>query len=1058
MNRREFLNLSLPTTGALLAASGFISPQALSDINRQFSGPSTFDTYDLIINGAGLGGYLAALEAVRQGKKVLIVDKRTSPGYDLAGKGKLWLGLGNQSEGVPKLPDGLVEVILPTGEKAELQNAGGSGYGASLFGDEVLLFSGSVRKGILRSLLASKVDVLLMTDVCGLFTDNDSVQGVLVACKHGLYSIKGHNCIDASDNLLFSRQLLGDKYQIARAGFVLELMKADDPKKREVKVAKDFGLHQDRILFHPGKRSADQLFMEFEFPVASQVLDEIEHQAKLVAASLGRDLKKVDPSLAKAQINQFALEASLYLADDSLPQTKLKGHYLLPGVTGMITAEAIQQMESSAKALVGQLKYSEADAKSKTLINTGSSIPISSLTISDVDEPGLAVPLKRVLFDFEKLIKSKDECQVLVAGGGTAGAMAALGAAEKGANTIVVDYFNNLGGTKTMGGVMGYYHGVKDNPFFKKHNDEAERVAFESNMNKKIGRKLYHLQSLRKAGGQFRAGSILCGTLVKGERVNGVLICRHGQLELIQSHVTIDATGDGDVAAFAGAEYQIGSTRLGDTQNYSQWDIAAPGKLPSAPNRDYDIIDNTKISELQRGLFLSHYEAHYYDFHPFLTVRESRRVEGLHVLDLIDCAEGRHFEDVIALASSDFDPHNIGSSEFTKCGFLLPHSNDITVEVPYRCLVPKRLDGLLLSGRGYSQTHNALQFTRMTADLIVLGYLTGQIAADLAWTQTEPRRYDVSRLQKEWRVQGYLPARYATKKAGDLRGDAPEIRRRVDALAEGAPEYLYECSRIPKEKALPVLAEAFDNTNQPAGKLLLAKAMAWFGHARGIDLIERELQLLFIEEQSEGYPGGYVDDYDSIRGREKNKLEGHFWRINQNIALLAMAGSAQPNATIRHIIERTASGGGFVERTNEYYNGRIDLKFVPFYNRILGLVFYADRVPDPQFIAAFEKLLTDENIKGYRTQDYDQVRWRTYGATLEIALAAALARCGSKTGYTMLADYLNDIHYTFKKFAASELRTLSPADHGYDADAWKKYVTKLSYPRPVQKLVKAVEV
>jgi hypothetical protein len=171
-----------------------------------------------------------------------------------------------------------------------------------------------------------------------------------------------------------------------------------------------------------------------------------------------------------------------------------------------------------------------------------------------------------------------------------------------------------------------------------------------------------------------------------------------------------------------------------------------------------------------------------------------------------------------------------------------------------------------------------------------------------------------------------------------------------------------------------------------------------------------------------------------------------------------MAGSSQTNTTIRHIIDHTASGGGFVKRTNDYYNGRIDLKFVPFYNRIQSLIFYAERIPDAAFIPAFEKLLTDQNIKGYRTKDYDQVRWRVYGANLELALAAAMARCGSKTGYAMLADYLNDIHYTFKQFSANELRTLTQADHGYNAEAWKKYVTKLPYPRPTQKLVKAVEV
>ena len=94
----------------------------------------------------------------------------------------------------------------------------------------------------------------------------------------------------------------------------------------------------------------------------------------------------------------------------------------------------------------------------------------------------------------------------MVAGGGTGGAFAAVGAAEKGANTIVVDYFSDLGGTKTMGGVMGYYHGVRDNEFFKKQSEEAERLAFENNMSKKTGRKLYHLTSLLNAQGRFLTG------------------------------------------------------------------------------------------------------------------------------------------------------------------------------------------------------------------------------------------------------------------------------------------------------------------------------------------------------------------------------------------------------------------------------------------------------------------------------------------------------------------------------------------------------------------------
>jgi hypothetical protein len=110
------------------------------------------------------------------------------------------------------------------------------------------------------------------------------------------------------------------------------------------------------------------------------------------------------------------------------------------------------------------------------------------------------------------------------------------------------------GGTKTMGGVMGYYHGVKDNVFFKKQNDEAERLALEAGMNKKIGRQIYHLRSVLDKGGQFISSAILCQAITRDNTVKGVVICRNGQLELVLADITIDATGDGDVAAMAGRE------------------------------------------------------------------------------------------------------------------------------------------------------------------------------------------------------------------------------------------------------------------------------------------------------------------------------------------------------------------------------------------------------------------------------------------------------------------------------------------------------------------------
>lgn len=1054
MNRRSFLNTALPAGGAVLLSNTLFNQQAFAEITRQFTQPADFDTYDLVINGAGLSGYCAALHAAEKELKVLIVERRTSPGFDLAAKSRLWLG----AEGFENLPENLVNLLLPPQEIQEIKNPLGKGKQKSILGQEIALFKGSIRKGMLRNLVVAKVDILLMTDVCGVFEQDGGVTGVLMGCKQGVLQVKCRSFIDASDQLLFSRALNGEQTKISRAGFVLELSKVDKPTARKITIPENYGIYRNTIEMHPGKLSDNQAFMSFEFEVNSTDRDETEHQAREIAGKLGADLKKLDSAFAKAQINQYALETSIIPENSTVSVPSMKGYAILQNELKDIDGNALLAIQKKSAAAVDKITFVKAGGVGKILRVPGKNIPVDRVKLQPIPDLGYGMPLNFVSMDWISAVSKTKQTQVIVAGGGTAGALAAAGAVEKGADTIVVDYFNDLGGTKTMGGVMGYYHGVKENTFFKKQNEHAERVATEAGMTKKIGRQLYHLREIVGKGGQFVTGALLCGSVVENNAVTGVVICRHGQLEIISGEVTIDATGDGDVAAFAGASFQTGDARIGYTQNYSQWDIAGVGKLPSNTNRDYDIIDNTLVSEQQRGLLISHYEAHFYDFHPFLTVRESRRIDCVHNIDLIDCVEATHFKDVVAQASSDFDPHNIGSSEYSKCGFLLPHSNDIVVEVPYRSVVPKKIDGLLISGRGYGQTHNALQFTRMTADLIVLGYLTGQIAADLAWKKIKPRDYDVSALQKEWAALDYLPAAVLQKKTGDKRKDAAEIARRVKELEGGAQEYLYECSRIEKGKILPLLKDRFSKTDSQEGKLLLAKMLAWCGDSSGNELIGKELATLFDEEQKSGYPDGYIDDYDFIRGREKNKLEGLFWRINQNIALLAMSGSGSEKDIIRKIIENTQSGGGKVPRTNDYFNERIDLKIIPFHNRIMNLCFYAERVPDHSFIPGFEKLLTDKNVGGFMVSNYENVRWKVYGGALELSIATALAHCGAKSGYELLNSYLGDIHQFYKRFANSELQNLTGKKLGYDQEGWKKLLSQQRYPLQTKIFNKEIEI
>ncbi|MBS3772339.1 MAG: FAD-dependent oxidoreductase, partial [Bacteroidales bacterium] len=138
MNRRDFLKLGFPATGAILLTPGYFYPKAVKEeIDRQFSGKPSIEEYDIVINGAGLSGYFAAIHAAKQGKNVLVVDKRTSPGYEITAKRKLWLN----KKGIDQFDSELTQLFFPKDEKQEIHNKSGSGPNGSLFDDELLLFA-----------------------------------------------------------------------------------------------------------------------------------------------------------------------------------------------------------------------------------------------------------------------------------------------------------------------------------------------------------------------------------------------------------------------------------------------------------------------------------------------------------------------------------------------------------------------------------------------------------------------------------------------------------------------------------------------------------------------------------------------------------------------------------------------------------------------------------------------------------------------------------------------------------------------------------------------------
>lgn len=124
-------------------------------------------------------------------------------------------------------------------------------------------------------------------------------------------------------------------------------------------------------------------------------------------------------------------------------------------------------------------------------------------------------------------------------------------------------------------------------------------------------------------------------------------------------------------------------------------------------------------------------------------IRETRRIEGLYALTLDDAVNGKKYEDTIALSGYPIDIHDPTGKGV--------QANDIEGDgsygIPYRCLVPKVIDNLLMGGRCISTTHEALATTRLTPSCMATGQAAGTAAALSIKDGVAPRDLDIDRLK-----------------------------------------------------------------------------------------------------------------------------------------------------------------------------------------------------------------------------------------------------------------------------------------------------------------------
>jgi hypothetical protein len=346
------------------------------------------------------------------------------------------------------------------------------------------------------------------------------------------------------------------------------------------------------------------------------------------------------------------------------------------------------------------------------------------------------------------------EYDVVVVGGGTGGAPAGIAAGRQGAKTLLIEYLHGLGGVGTMGYIASYYHG--------------NRVGFSIEVDKGVaayGEKMregawnpehkgeWFRGALRKAGVDVWYGVLGQGVVMNGQRVIGVVVLTPQGRGVVLAKVVIDSTGNADIAAAAGAP-----CRYTDATDVAVQGTGLPPRELGQKyvNTDYTFVDDTDVYDIWRALVTAKVKFRgAYDLGQLIDSRERRQIEGDFFFSPMDMVLRRTFPDTIVIARSNFDTHGYIIHPM----FMLrpPDRADLDVRVPWRCLLPRGLDGVIVTGLGVSAHRDALPCIRMQCDIQNQGYAAGVAAATIAKKGCATRELDIRALQKQLVAVGNLP-------------------------------------------------------------------------------------------------------------------------------------------------------------------------------------------------------------------------------------------------------------------------------------------------------------
>jgi len=1056
---------------------------------------------DVVIVGGSFAAIAAALEFARAGKKVVVVEQRTYLGREMTATLRPWIRLG-QLAGEGHLPEPIASclqaaAVEPIAGEAALQpdcvkraledillnNGVELLYASQPIGivqedggiSGIVIGNKSGRQAVVGKVIIDATETATVARVAGVgFEPSDSEMfGFKRTLEFDGVEELGEKTISvpkdiglAGDKVWFHRGCRGNGHIYVECP--MDLLRESAQGERvslEGLIAKEIEARRRsvRVVSYLSKEVA--AFKKAYWAAGSYELHG-RHTTRMAGASpkwalkfdsvgvafTDRKLKNIRLSTSSfgARLrNLWCLQEAARLKDS---QMKLFGDPVLASLLG-------RAFGKSLVAQWGRIEGASASGKSACSSKSAS----FEVEVKEQDSPQRGRNYQRQLVG-PMDVPVITNCDVLVVGGGTSGATASITSAREGMRTVLLELNPGLGGTGTFGGVNSYWFGrhvcfssrvstmveqvqkaVGHRPELwnleaKSWGHEAERrLALYGDL-WNIEAKMHALLSeAKKAGVEVFLNAVTMGTVMEGGKVRGVVAAGKFGPFAVLAKVVIDATGDGDVAAFAGAEYTYGSAREHAVMWYSLAQFTKPGRTR---NNFTSMVDVSNIEDYTRAIIVGRRRGSaLHDHGIYVASRETRHIKGSVVLTLTDQLRRRQWPDVVNIHYSNCDLKGKTASDWFRTGLIPPH---MEIEIPYRALLPEVLENILVAGKAISARHDALPAIRMQADLENLGGVVALAAAQAIQQAVLPREIDLGRLQKRLANMGLLPKDVPGRKIEETRYSDAELKALVKSFDPSRPLHAYsdmEMGQVYRDKipivevcggncdrAAAIMEEVLAGADRKLGVRLaqvLALCRSSAGVAVLIEEIEKQLEAgILAPRTSRVRHGGVPPDQGAMPdvayllyslGMTRDKRSCRVWE-----KVAALLSPAEEDFRDRY-------KGTF------YY-----VDAVCYGAELLG---EAEAVPVLSKIHAYTTL-RDLAVRGRFEPDYFHER----RAFLELSIGRALARCGSSEGLRILISYLDDNRALLAEFAHKSLAALTGEDYGKDSSVWSVWLAEAGSP------------